>query len=50
MLASTGYQDLADSQLIFPDPDTYAKLHDYRSLTPEEQQEFDDLFLPIYLN
>ena len=50
VLASTGYEDLADSQLIFPDEETYAKLHEYRSLTPEEQQEFDDLFLPIYLN
>lgn len=50
VLASTGYKDLADSQLIFPDEETYAKLHEYRSLTPEEQQEFDDLFLPIYLN
>ena len=50
VLAQTGFENLAESPLIFPDAETYAKLHDYRSLTPEEQQEFDDLFLPIYLN
>lgn len=50
VLAETGFADLAESPLIFPDQETYAKLHEYRSLTPAEQEEFDDLFLPIYLN
>ncbi len=49
-LADLGYPELADSPLIFPDAETYAKLHDYRSLTPQEQEAFDDLFLPIYLD
>jgi spermidine/putrescine transport system substrate-binding protein len=49
VLASTGFKDLAESPLIFPDEQTYANLHEYRTLTPQEQQEWDDLFLPIYL-
>lgn len=46
-LARTGFKDLATSPLIFPSEDDYANLHDYRSLTPEEQEQWDDLFLPI---
>jgi spermidine/putrescine transport system substrate-binding protein len=39
---------VADNPLVFPTDEMYARLHGYRVLTPDEQQRWDDLFLPIY--
>ncbi len=47
ILADEG-DPVADSPLVFPTQDIYARLHDYRELTPEETEVWDDLFLSIY--
>ncbi len=39
---------VANSQLVFPSPDTLAKLHSYRVLTADEQAQWNALFQPIY--
>ena len=47
ILAAQG-NPVADSPLVFPTDDMYAKLHGYRVLTQTEQQVWDGLFQPIY--
>ncbi|GHS89674.1 ABC transporter substrate-binding protein [Actinomycetota bacterium] len=37
--------DLVDNQLIFPDADTLARTHVFRTLTPEEETTFNGAFL-----
>ncbi|HZC73759.1 MAG TPA: spermidine/putrescine ABC transporter substrate-binding protein [Jatrophihabitans sp.] len=44
--ASLNY--LADSVLIFPSSDEFAKLHRYRVLTTDEENTWNDIFEPIY--
>jgi len=39
---------VADDPLVFPTEDMYAKMHAYRTLTPDEQETWDDTFLPVY--
>jgi spermidine/putrescine transport system substrate-binding protein len=39
---------VADDPLVFPTQETYDRLHDYRILTADESQTWDDTFLPIY--
>jgi spermidine/putrescine transport system substrate-binding protein len=39
---------VASSPFVFPDPDIAAKVHSYRVLTPEEEQQWNDLFIPIW--
>jgi spermidine/putrescine transport system substrate-binding protein len=39
---------VAESPLVFPTADMYARLHGYRVLTPSEQQVWDQLFQPIF--
>jgi len=39
---------VADSPLVFPTDAMYARLHDYRVLTPQEQRDWDQTFQPIY--
>jgi spermidine/putrescine transport system substrate-binding protein len=39
---------LAESPLIFPSQDEFAKLHRYRVLTTAEEKTWNDLFEPIY--
>jgi len=36
------------SPLVFPTPEIAANVHRYRVLTPEEEQQWNDLFVPIY--
>jgi hypothetical protein len=40
--------DVASNPLVFPTEETYARLKGYRTLTPDEQQRWDDLFTPVY--
>ncbi len=47
VLAEQG-SPVADSPLVFPTDDMYARLHGYRVLTPQEQRAWDALFQPIY--
>ncbi|CAN5487334.1 spermidine/putrescine ABC transporter substrate-binding protein [soil metagenome] len=48
ILASTkGYESVADSPLVFPTPDMEAKLHNYKLLSEEEEQEWNDLFQQV---
>jgi spermidine/putrescine transport system substrate-binding protein len=39
---------VADNPLVFPTDDMYARLRDYRVLEGDENEAWDDLFLPIY--
>ena len=39
---------VANSPLVFPTAEMYSRLHGYRVLRTEEQQEWDALFQPIY--
>jgi spermidine/putrescine transport system substrate-binding protein len=39
---------VANSELVFPSPDTLAKLHSYRVLTADELAQWNALFQPIY--
>jgi spermidine/putrescine transport system substrate-binding protein len=39
---------VASSPFVFPTPDIAAKVHSYRVLTPEEEQQWNDLFIPIW--
>jgi spermidine/putrescine transport system substrate-binding protein len=39
---------IADSPLVFPTPQDYAKLHNYRTLTNAEEQTWNSIFQPIY--
>jgi spermidine/putrescine transport system substrate-binding protein len=39
---------VADSPLVFPTEEMYSKLHRYRTLDPEEEQEWNSIFQPIY--
>ncbi|MFI5937587.1 extracellular solute-binding protein [Actinoplanes sp. NPDC051494] len=42
---------IADSPLVFPGPDDYARLHYYRDFaTAAEQQEFQSIFEPVVLS
>ena len=47
ILSNTGFEAEAESPLVFPDTETYQRLHPYRSLAPTEQQSWDDVFLPV---
>jgi len=41
-------EQLAESPLVFPSEEDYAKLHDYRNFTStEEQQKFERIFQAI---
>ena len=39
--------ELMDNELIFPDSDTLAKAHVFRSLTPEEEEKYNGEFLSV---
>jgi spermidine/putrescine transport system substrate-binding protein len=39
---------VAANPLVFPTTDMYDRLKGYRTLTPDEQQQWDDLFTPVY--
>jgi spermidine/putrescine transport system substrate-binding protein len=39
---------VAKSPLVFPTEEMYANLYAYRELTPEEEQEWNSIFQPIY--
>jgi spermidine/putrescine transport system substrate-binding protein len=39
---------VAADPLVFPTDDMYARMKGYRTLTPDEQQQWDDLFTPVY--
>ena len=39
--------ELMDNELIFPDSDTLAKAHVFRSLTPEEEEKYNGDFLSV---
>ncbi len=39
---------VAENPLVFPTPEMYARLRGYRVLDADEQERWDDLFLPIY--
>ena len=41
--------ELVENQLIFPDEDTLAQSHLFRSLTPAEEQSFGDAFQRVLL-
>jgi len=47
VLAQTGFAAEANSPLVFPTPEMYQQLHPYRTLSPTEQQQWQDLFLPV---
>ncbi|MGH2595356.1 MAG: ABC transporter substrate-binding protein [Actinomycetota bacterium] len=47
VLRKTGFVSESESPLVFPTPETYQQLHPYRTLTPEEQQTWDNVFLPV---
>jgi spermidine/putrescine transport system substrate-binding protein len=36
------------SPLVYPTPEIAAQVHRYRVLTPDEEQQWNDLFVPIY--
>jgi len=36
-----------DNELIFPDSDTLAKAHVFRSLSPEEEEKYNGDFLSV---
>jgi spermidine/putrescine transport system substrate-binding protein len=39
---------VANSPLVFPTPEIADKVHRYRVLSPEEEQTWNELFVPIY--
>jgi spermidine/putrescine transport system substrate-binding protein len=39
---------VAKNPLVFPTTEMYDRLKGYRTLTPDEQQQWDDLFTPVY--
>jgi spermidine/putrescine transport system substrate-binding protein len=39
--------DAATSELVFPTQEMYDQLHAYRTLTPDQQQEWDNLFVGV---
>ena len=39
---------VANSPLIFPTDDIYNNTHAYKSLTPEEEEEWNSIFQPVY--
>lgn len=47
VLAKTGFAAEATSPLVFPPPETYQKLHSYRTLSEREQQTWNSIFLPV---
>jgi spermidine/putrescine transport system substrate-binding protein len=48
ILANTkGYESVANSPLVFPTPEMEAKLHSYKLLSEEEEQEWNDLFQQV---
>lgn len=48
ILANTkGYESVANSPLVFPTPEMEAKLHNYKLLSEEEEQEWNDLFQQV---
>ena len=47
VLISQGNEDVANNPLVFPTDDMYTKLHDYRVLSADEQQVWDDTFIPV---
>jgi Spermidine/putrescine-binding periplasmic protein len=44
----TVLEAVANSPLVFPTADIAAKVHRYRVLTPDEEQQWNDLFGPIW--
>jgi spermidine/putrescine transport system substrate-binding protein len=40
--------DVADSPLVFPTPEMYESVNRYRVLDQDEEQQWNDLFSPIY--
>ncbi len=47
VLIERGMADVAEDPLVFPTDDMYSRLNGYRVLDEQEQQTWDDLFLPI---
>ena len=39
---------VADSPLVFPTEEMYSKLHRYRTLESEEEEEWNSIFQPVY--
>jgi spermidine/putrescine transport system substrate-binding protein len=39
---------VANSPLVFPTPEIYERTYHYRVLTPEEEEEWNSIFQPIY--
>ncbi|MGZ4155360.1 MAG: polyamine ABC transporter substrate-binding protein [Actinomycetota bacterium] len=39
---------VAANPLVFPTEDMYTRMKGYRTLTPDEQTQWDDLFTPVY--
>ncbi len=48
LLRQEGMADVANNPLVFPTAEMYQRLHGYRVLDPQEQEQWDKLFLPIY--
>jgi spermidine/putrescine transport system substrate-binding protein len=44
----TVLETVATSPFVFPTPDVASQVHQYRVLTADEEQEWNDLFVPIY--
>ncbi len=40
--------DVASNQLVFPTPDMDERMRAYRTLTPDEQQQWDTLYTAVY--
>jgi spermidine/putrescine transport system substrate-binding protein len=47
VLEHQGQTDVASSELVFPTDQMYEQLHPYRTLTPDEQQDWDNLFVGV---
>jgi hypothetical protein len=47
VLRQQGETDVANSELVFPTDQMYEQLHAYRTLTPDEQQDWDNLFVGV---
>jgi spermidine/putrescine transport system substrate-binding protein len=47
VLKEQGQGDVANSELVFPTQQMYDQLHAYRTLTPDEQQQWDNLFVGV---
>jgi spermidine/putrescine transport system substrate-binding protein len=47
VLRQQGDLDVANSELVFPTKEMYDQLHAYRTLTPDEQKTWDDLFVGV---